>query len=72
MLNPAQPFFYQYRQTIQMTMSDIFVISGSLKKHTLYIIQGCSLKKIKGSPVLLICETIGAQHVICMKNTKLF
>ena len=53
-------------------MSDIFVISGSLKKHTLYIIQGRSLKKIKGSPVLLIYETIGARHVICMKNTKLF
>ena len=57
---------------MQMMVSDIFVISGSLKKHTLYIIQGCALKKIKGSPVLLICETIGAQNVICMKTTKLF
>ena len=49
-----------------------YVISISLKSHTLYIIQGCALKKIKGSPVLLICETIGAQNVICMKTTKLF
>ena len=57
---------------MQMMVSDIFVISGSLKKHTLYIIQGCAVKKIKGSPVLLICETIGAQNVICMKTTKLF
>ena len=49
-----------------------YVISGSLKNvHYIIIIQGCALKKIKGSPVLLISETIGAQHVICMKKTFL-
>ena len=58
---------------MQMMVSDIFMLSlVLLKKHTLYIIQGCALKKIKGSPVLSICETIGAQNVICMKTTKLF
>ena len=32
--------------------------------------QGCALRKIKGSLVLLICETLGAQHVICMKKLR--
>ena len=31
--------------------------------------QGSALRKIKGSPVLVICETLGAQHVICIKKT---
>ena len=30
--------------------------------------QGCALRKIKGSPVLLTRETLGAQDVIYMKN----
>ena len=58
---------------MQMMVSDFFMLSlVLLKKHTQYIIQGCALKKIKGSPVLLMSETVGAQHVICMKKTKIF
>ena len=34
--------------------------------------QGSDIRKIKGSPVLVICETLGAQHVICIKKTKIF
>ena len=34
--------------------------------------QGSALRKIKGTPVLVICETLGAQHVICIKKTKIF
>ena len=33
--------------------------------------QGSALSKIKGSPVLVICETLGAQHVICIKKLKI-
>ena len=32
--------------------------------------RGSTLRKIKGSPVLLICETLGAQHVICIKKLR--
>ena len=32
--------------------------------------QGSTLRKIKGSPVHLICETLGAQHVICLKKLR--
>ena len=34
------------------------------------IIQGCALRKIKGSRVVLTCETLGAQHVICIKKLR--
>ena len=34
--------------------------------------QGSALRKIKGSAVLVICETLGAQHVICIKKAKIF
>ena len=34
--------------------------------------QGSALRKIKGSPVLVICETLGAQHVICIKKNLRF
>ena len=32
--------------------------------------QGSDIRKIKGSPVLVICETLGAQHVICIKKLR--
>ena len=35
------------------------------------IIQGCALRKFKGSSVVLNCETLGAKHVICIKNLRL-
>ena len=35
------------------------------------IIQGCALRKFKGSSVVLTCETLGAKHVICIKNLRL-
>ena len=34
------------------------------------IIQGCALRKFKGSAVVLTCETLGAKHVICIKNLR--
>ena len=34
------------------------------------IIQGCALRKFKGSPVVLTCETLGAKPVICVKNLR--
>ena len=36
----------------------------------LFTSQGCSLRKIEGSPVLWNCKIQGAQHVICMKNLR--
>ena len=35
------------------------------------IIQGCALRKFKGSSAVLTCETLGAKHVICIKNLRL-
>ena len=34
------------------------------------IIQGCALRKFKGSSVVLTCETFVAKHVICIKNLR--
>ena len=33
--------------------------------------QCCALRKIEGTPVLWICTIQGAQHMICLKKTKI-
>ena len=33
-------------------------------------LQGCALRKIEGSPVLLNCKIQGAHHMICLKNLR--
>ena len=51
----------------------------SLILHAIYThvnaaipMQGCSLRKIEGSPVLWTCKIQGAQHMICVKKRKIF
>ena len=35
-----------------------------------YLVQGCAIRKIEGTPVLCTCKIQDAQHVICMKNMR--
>ena len=45
------------------------VATGSMGENG-YLVQGCALRKIEGSPVLWTCKIQGAQHMICMKNLR--
>ena len=38
-----------------------------IKKKNKFL-QGCVLRKIEGSPVLINCKIWGAQHIICMQK----
>ena len=36
----------------------------------MFSLQGCTLRKIEGSPELWNCKIQGAQHMICVKNLR--